>query len=86
MFPATKFGRAHNIDNAKCAITKACIYEPEVQRSYAECAEGYPSHYRTAFASSSFLFPHRHKQTLRYAVPKGSDTGFPRSACKSASG
>jgi transposase len=29
------------IDNAKCAITRACIYEPEVQRSYAECAEGY---------------------------------------------
>ena len=29
------------IDNAKCAITRACIYEPEVQRSYGECAEGY---------------------------------------------
>lgn len=29
------------IDNAKCAITRACVYEPEVQRSYAECAEGY---------------------------------------------
>jgi transposase len=29
------------IDNAKCAITKACFYEPDVQRSYAECAEGY---------------------------------------------
>jgi transposase len=29
------------IDNAKCAITKACVYEPEVQRAYAECAEGY---------------------------------------------
>jgi len=29
------------IDNAKCAITKACYYEPEVQRAYAECAEGY---------------------------------------------
>ena len=29
------------IDNAKCAITKACIHEPEVQRAYAECAEGY---------------------------------------------
>lgn len=29
------------IDNAKCAITKACIYDPEVQRAYAECAEGY---------------------------------------------
>lgn len=29
------------IDNPKCAITKACIYEPEVQRSYAQCAEGY---------------------------------------------
>jgi hypothetical protein len=29
------------IDNAKCAITRACIRDPEVQRSYAECAEGY---------------------------------------------
>ncbi len=29
------------IDNLKSAITKACYYDPEVQRSYAECAEGY---------------------------------------------
>jgi transposase len=29
------------IDNAKCAITKACFYDPIVQRAYAECAEGY---------------------------------------------
>jgi transposase len=29
------------IDNPKCAITKACYYDPEVQRAYAECAEGY---------------------------------------------
>jgi transposase len=29
------------IDNAKCAITKACRFDPVVQRSYAECAEGY---------------------------------------------
>lgn len=29
------------IDNAKCAIVRACLYEPDVQRSYAECAEGY---------------------------------------------
>ncbi len=29
------------IDNAKCAIIKACIHDPEVQRSYADCAEGY---------------------------------------------
>ena len=29
------------IDNPKCAITRACVYEPEVQRSYGECAEGY---------------------------------------------
>jgi transposase len=29
------------IDNPKCAITKACTHEPTVQRSYAECAEGY---------------------------------------------
>ena len=29
------------IDNAKCAITKACARDPQVQSSYAECAEGY---------------------------------------------
>jgi len=29
------------IDNAKCAITRACFRDPQVQRSYAELAEGY---------------------------------------------
>jgi transposase len=29
------------IDNPKCAITRACIRDPLVQRSYAECAEGF---------------------------------------------
>ncbi len=29
------------IDNAKCAIVKACRTEPTVQRAYAECAQGY---------------------------------------------
>ena len=29
------------IDNAKCAITKACYYDPIVQRSYGDFAEGY---------------------------------------------
>ncbi len=29
------------IDNTKCAITRACFRDPEVQRSYAELAEGY---------------------------------------------
>jgi transposase len=29
------------IDNAKCAITRACMHDPQVQRAYAECAEGY---------------------------------------------
>lgn len=29
------------IDNPKCAITKACYYDPDVQRSYADYAEGY---------------------------------------------
>jgi transposase len=29
------------IDNAKCAITKACVFDPQVQRAYADCAEGY---------------------------------------------
>jgi len=29
------------IDNPKCAITRACMHDPLVQRAYAECAEGY---------------------------------------------
>jgi transposase len=29
------------IDNAKCAIVRACRNDPEVQRSYGECALGY---------------------------------------------
>lgn len=29
------------IDNPKCAITKACFYDPTVQRAYSEYAEGY---------------------------------------------
>lgn len=29
------------IDNPKCAITRACIHDPMVQRAYAEAAEGY---------------------------------------------
>jgi hypothetical protein len=29
------------IDNAKCAITRACAQDPTVQRAYAEAAEGY---------------------------------------------
>jgi hypothetical protein len=29
------------IDNPKCAITRACRFDPLVQRAYAECAEGY---------------------------------------------
>ena len=29
------------VDNAKCAIVKACGFDPLVQRADAECAEGY---------------------------------------------
>ena len=29
------------IDNAKCAITRACARDPLVQRAYGDCAEGY---------------------------------------------
>jgi transposase len=29
------------VDNAKCAIVKACAHDPLVQRAYAECAEAY---------------------------------------------
>jgi transposase len=33
--------RKVRIDNPKCAITRACYYEPTVQRSYGELALGY---------------------------------------------
>ena len=33
--------RRLTIDNPKCAITRACYHDPQVQRAYAECAEGY---------------------------------------------
>ena len=33
--------RKVRIDNPKCAITRACYYEPTVQRAYAELALGY---------------------------------------------
>ena len=29
------------IDNARCAITRACFHDPVAQRAYAEYAEGY---------------------------------------------
>ena len=29
------------IDNAKCAIVRACFHDPDVQRSYSQLAEGY---------------------------------------------
>ena len=29
------------IDNPKCAITKACVRDPEVHRAYGQCAESY---------------------------------------------
>ena len=32
---------AVRIDNPKCAITRACYYEPEVQRAYGQLALGY---------------------------------------------
>ena len=35
----------------------------------------YPPHYRAAFASSSILFPHRHRQTLQSDVPEGERYG-----------
>ena len=33
--------RRLTIDNPKCAITRACYHDPQVQCAYAECAEGY---------------------------------------------
>jgi len=33
--------RVCSVDNLKAAITKACYYDPQVQHSYADYAEGY---------------------------------------------
>ena len=38
---ATKSQWAQKIDNPKCAITRACYYEPTVQRAYGDLALGY---------------------------------------------
>jgi transposase len=29
------------VDNAKCAVIKACRHDPLIERAYAECAQGY---------------------------------------------
>ena len=39
--PATSRGRAHNPDQLKSGLTKACRYEPSVQRTYEELADHY---------------------------------------------
>lgn len=36
----------------------------------------YPSHYRPAFAFSTFLYPHRQQHSLRFACPKGQRYGL----------
>ena len=36
----------------------------------------YPLHYRTAFAFSTFLYPHRPQHSLRFACPKGRRYGL----------
>ena len=41
---ATKPGTAQKPDNTKVAVIKACLYEPQVNRTYAEMA----AHYDTA--------------------------------------
>jgi len=43
-------------------------------------------HYSTAFASSDPPILHNHEQSLRFAVPCGSCTGFPRSVLRSTLG
>ena len=39
----------------------------------------YPTHYRPAFASSIFPFPHALQCSSRFTFPYGERTGFPRS-------
>ena len=36
----------------------------------------YPSHYKTAFAFSTILYPQSHRLALRLAFPKGKDYGL----------
>ncbi len=37
----------------------------------------YPPHYKTAFACSLLLYPHRCRRALRPSYPHGGDTGLP---------
>lgn len=39
--PGTYRRAAHNPDNLKSGITKACFFEPQVQRTYAEMLRHY---------------------------------------------
>ena len=46
----------------------------------------YPSHYRTAFASSILPFPHIYRLALRLAFPHGRRTGLPCSVSVTTNG
>jgi len=50
-------------DNAKTAIVKACFYDPEVNRTYAEMA----AHYRTAILPARPTKP-RDKTSASYCT------------------
>ena len=56
------------------------------RRHVALRRNAYLTHYRSAFAFSAILYPHRHRQALQPAVPEGSDTGLPRSVSQRTSG
>ena len=50
------------------------------------CCNPYPSHYRTAFAFSVFLYPQTHGLSLRSACPCGRDFGLTLFHSKNVSG
>src|SRR5215510_6595270 len=64
-------------------VTKDQTEVCPLSRGVISLSEGnpYPSDYRSAFASSVFLYPQHYRRPLRPAFPDGSATGLPSSAC-----
>ena len=63
-------------DNAKVAVVKACLYEPQINRTYAEMA----AHYGTAVLPARPYRP-RDKTSVSYCTSFGLSRGDPIQPC-----
>jgi hypothetical protein len=84
------------VDNAKCAITRARWREPEVQRAYAELAEGYgfkisacppaDPQKNSELEVLATTTSRRLRSTLKSSAAAGGACGARRICCKQRSG